>query len=97
MATDRAAATRAKWLETLTAHKRDPDAPGSKDYWSPSLDCASRDELVAIQNAKLAALAPFLYENSAFYRARFDRLAFFRRTSGPWTISPSGRSSTRPR
>src|SRR5580765_8239581 len=74
MATDRAAATRAKWLETLAAHKRDPDAPGSKEYWSPALDCASRDELVAIQNAKLAALAPFLYENSAFYRARFDRL-----------------------
>ena len=74
MATDRATATRAKWLETLTAHKRDPDAPGSKDYWSPSLDCASRDELVAIQNAKLAALTPFLYENSAFYRERFDRL-----------------------
>ena len=74
MATDRAAATRAKWLETLTAHKRDADAPGSKDYWSPSLDCASRDELLAIQNAKLAALTPFLYENSAFYRERFDRL-----------------------
>ena len=74
MATDRAEATRAKWLETLAAHKRDPDAPGSKDYWSPSLDCASRDELVAIQNAKLAALTPFLYENSAFYRERFDRL-----------------------
>ncbi|HUN46006.1 MAG TPA: AMP-binding protein, partial [Stellaceae bacterium] len=42
--------------------------------WSPRLDGASRDELTAIQNAKLAALTPFLYENSDFYRRRFDRL-----------------------
>jgi phenylacetate-CoA ligase len=38
------------------------------------MDTASRDEIVAIQNDKLAALPPFLYENSAFYRRRFDRL-----------------------
>ena len=45
--------TRIKWLATLEKFKRDPDAPGSADYWSPSLDCASRDELTAIQNEKL--------------------------------------------
>ena len=71
---DRAATTRARWLETLARYRRDPDRPGSADHWSPSLDCASRDELRAIQDAKLAALTPFLYENSAFYRRRFDRL-----------------------
>ena len=90
-------ATRTKWLEALAAHKRDADAPGSGDYWSPSLDCASRDELIAIQNAKLAALTPFLYENSAFYRRASIASACFPPTSGPWTTSPSGRSSTRPR
>src|SRR5215467_225141 len=74
MSSDRAEQTRAQWLETLARYKRDPDRPGSSDYWSPSLDCASRDELRAIQNTKLAALTPFLYENSAFYRRRFDRL-----------------------
>src|SRR5262250_4001963 len=74
MTDDRAARTRGHWLETLARYKRDPDRPGSADYWSPSLDCASRDELRAIQDAKLAALTPFLYENSAFYRRRFDRL-----------------------
>jgi phenylacetate-CoA ligase len=74
MSDDRAATTRARWLETLAIYRRDPDWPGSADYWSPSLDCASRDELRAIQDAKLAALTPFLYENSAFYRRRFDRL-----------------------
>lgn len=66
--------TRTAWLDTLARYRRDPDGPGSAEYWSPSLDCASRDELRAIQDAKLAALTPFLYENSAFYRRRFDRL-----------------------
>jgi phenylacetate-CoA ligase len=42
--------------------------------WSPRLDAASRDELIAIQNEKLRAAIPFLYENSPFYRGRFDRL-----------------------
>ena len=74
MSDDRAARTRGRWLDTLARYKRDPDGPGSAEYWSPSLDCASRDELRAIQDAKLAALTPFLYENSAFYRRRFDRL-----------------------
>jgi phenylacetate-CoA ligase len=74
MREDRAARTRAHWLDTLARYKRDPDGPASPEHWSPSLDCAGRDELRAIQDAKLAALAPFLYENSAFYRRRFDRL-----------------------
>jgi phenylacetate-CoA ligase len=74
MSDDRAERTRAAWLETLARYRRDPDRPGSADHWAPSLDCASRDELRAIQDAKLAALTPFLYENSTFYRRRFDRL-----------------------
>jgi phenylacetate-CoA ligase len=74
MSENRAERTRGAWLATLDRYTRDPEGPGSADYWSPSLDCASRDEITAIQNAKLAALTPFLYENSAFYRRRFDRL-----------------------
>ena len=70
----RAAETRRRWLETLARYQRDPARPGAADYWSPTLDCAPRDELIAIQNAKLAASVPFLYENSAFYRRRFARL-----------------------
>ena len=66
-------ATRRKWLETLREYRRDFEAPGSQEYWSPSLDCASRDELRSIQDAKLAVLTPFLYENSDFYRRRFYR------------------------
>ena len=74
MTDDRRAKTRAHWLETMAAHRKDPDGPGSEDYWSPALDTASRDELRAIQNAKIKAVTPFLYENSPFYRRRFDGL-----------------------
>ncbi|HYW90919.1 MAG TPA: AMP-binding protein [Gammaproteobacteria bacterium] len=74
MADNRKDRTRRVWLETMQRYQRDPGGPGSRDYWSPTLDCASRDELVAIQNAKLAALTPYLYENSGFYRRRFDQL-----------------------
>ena len=71
---NRADATRSSWLATLEKFKHDPDRPGDENMWSLRLDGASRDELVAIQNEKLAAVTPFLYENSQFYRNRFDRL-----------------------
>ena len=72
--TDRAEATRNHWLATLETFKHDPDRAVNDEMWSPRLDGASRDELTAIQNQKLAAVTPFLYENSGFYRRRFDRL-----------------------
>jgi phenylacetate-CoA ligase len=58
----------------LTKHHLDRDRSGSTDFWSPQLDTAPRDELRRIQDEKLAALVPFLYHNSGFYRRRFDRL-----------------------
>src|SRR5215831_11253076 len=67
-------ATRARWLGTLSKHRRDFGAPANARHWSPALETCSRDELRSIQDDKLAALTPFLYENSAFYRRRFDRL-----------------------
>ena len=66
--------TRQVWLETLERHRRDVESPASDKYWSEALETCSRAELIAIQNDKLRALTPFLYENSAFYRRRFDRL-----------------------
>ncbi|HEV8028879.1 MAG TPA: hypothetical protein VGP50_15710, partial [Stellaceae bacterium] len=71
----RAEETRRAWLAVIERHRHDRDAAGSERYWSPRLDCASRDEIRAIQDEKVAAVVPFLYENSPFYRRRFDRLA----------------------
>ena len=76
MADTRADMTRDIWLATLDKFRYDRDRPANADMWSPRLDTASRDELISIQNEKLRAAVPFLYENSPFYRRRFDRLGF---------------------
>jgi phenylacetate-CoA ligase len=73
MDTSRADQTRAAWLATLDTFRHDPDRAATADMWSPRLDAASRDELAAIQTQKLRAAVPFLYENSPFYRRRFER------------------------
>src|SRR6185295_16578310 len=66
--------TRAVWLSVLARHRGSLSAPDSSHCRSEEYDFASRDRIIEIQNEKLAALTPFLYENSAFYRRRFDRL-----------------------
>ncbi len=71
---NRREATRRRWLEVLAEHRLDWDRAGAEHYWSPRLDTAPRGELRRIQNTKLAAAVPFLYENSPFYRRRFERL-----------------------
>jgi phenylacetate-CoA ligase len=74
MSNERADKSRELWLATLDKFRRDRDRAATLEMWSPSLDAASRDELAAIQNEKLRAAVPFLYENSPFYRRRFERL-----------------------
>jgi phenylacetate-CoA ligase len=69
----RAESTRELWLATLDKFRHDADRAATPAMWSPRLDAASRDELVAVQNEKLRAAVPFLYENSPFYRRRFER------------------------
>ncbi len=61
-----------RYLASVLRHRRDPDRPGSPTIWSPSLECASRDELEAIQSEKLAAAFAYLFESSSYYRARFE-------------------------
>ncbi len=74
MADSRKEQTRTAWLETIEKHKSDTHAPATDQIWAQKLECASRDELIAIQNDKLKMVTPFLYENSDFYRRRFDKL-----------------------
>ena len=74
MSGSRADATRSAWLAALDKFRFDPERPAGELIWSPRLDSPSRDQLMAIQTEKLRAAVPFLYENSAFYRRRFDRL-----------------------
>src|SRR6516165_1576270 len=74
MSGSRADATRSAWLGALDKFRFDPERPAGELIWSPRLDSPSRDQLMAIQTEKLRAAVPFLYENSAFYRRRFERL-----------------------
>ena len=64
--------SREKWIAVLEKFARTtPAEPASKRYWSPEAECASRERITDIQNEKLAAMVPYLYEHSAFYRAKF--------------------------
>ena len=64
--------SREKWIAVLEKFARTtPTEPASKRYWSPELECAPRERITDIQNEKLAAMVPYLYEHSAFYRAKF--------------------------
>ena len=45
--------------------------PATKRHWAPQFECATRERIRDIQEEKLAAMLPYLYEHSAFYRAKF--------------------------
>lgn len=70
---NRAEATRQRWREVLERYHEDRSTPFSDKYWS-EMDTWSREHIRDIQDEKIAAVAPFLYENSPFYKRRFDRL-----------------------
>jgi len=70
---NRADTTRAHWMGVLENTLDERAEPFSDKYWSEK-DAWSRDQTRAVQDEKIAAVAPFLYENSGFYRRRFDRL-----------------------
>jgi phenylacetate-CoA ligase len=70
---NRAEQTRRTWMEVLDRYHEDRAEPLNERHWSEK-DTWSRERIREVQDDKLAAVAPFLYENSAFYRRRFDRL-----------------------
>ena len=70
---NRAEQTRRQWHAVLEKYLEDRTEPSSADHWSEK-DTWTRDRIRAVQDEKIAAVAPFLYENSGFYRRRFDAL-----------------------
>lgn len=63
--------SRERWIAVLGKFARAIAEPATRRYWSPEFECASRERIADIQNEKLAAMLPYLYEHSAFYRAKF--------------------------
>jgi phenylacetate-CoA ligase len=63
---------RERWLEVVRHWQTNPDSPGSDGYWAPELELASRTKMAEIQSDKIAAAFSYLFEESSFYRRKFE-------------------------
>jgi phenylacetate-CoA ligase len=68
----REAASRERFLAVVQKYKVDPERPATSTLWSPSLEAASHERIVAIQEEKLAAAFDYLFECSPYHRRRFE-------------------------
>jgi phenylacetate-CoA ligase len=67
-------ASRDRWLSAIEAHRRSLTGPDDDRFWCRSLDTASRDELRAIQDAKVGPAVQYAYDSIPFYRRKLDAL-----------------------
>jgi phenylacetate-CoA ligase len=63
--------SRERWIAVLRKFSRATNEPASKKYWAPQFETASRSRIRDIQEEKLEAMLPYLYEHSALYRNKF--------------------------
>ncbi len=64
--------SRERWTAILRQFASGIIEPANDRYWAPQFETASRARIRTIQEEKLAAMLPYLYEHSPFYRAKFD-------------------------
>ena len=64
--------SRERWLSMLVRYMGGTEEPASKKYWAPQFETASRVRIREIQDDKLRAMLPYLFEHSPFYRAKFQ-------------------------
>ena len=58
---------------------------GAGDYWNPKTETLGRDELRALQLAKLRRLCEWAAARSPFYQRSFRDAGSPPSSSGPWT------------
>src|SRR5579871_2261138 len=63
--------SRERWLALLVQYMGGTEEPASKKYWAPQFETASRARILDIQEEKLHAMLPYLYDHSSFYREKF--------------------------
>src|SRR5258708_5918222 len=63
--------SRERWIGVLEKFARTMREPATKRHWAPQFECATRGRIREVQEEKLAAMIPYLYEHSPFYRAKF--------------------------
>ena len=66
--------TREEWRSIIRAETRNLDAPGSDYFWAPELDTAPREQLREIQRRKLVAAVAWMYDRSALFRGKCERI-----------------------
>src|ERR1039457_5504976 len=64
--------SRERWLALLVEYMGGQEEPASKKYWAPQFETATRSHIREIQEEKLRAMLPYLYDHSAFYREKFQ-------------------------
>src|SRR5271163_4359099 len=64
--------SRERWLALLVEYMGGTEEPASKKYWAPQFETASRARIREIQEEKLRAMLPYLYDHSPFYREKFQ-------------------------
>ena len=97
MSHSRADATRSAWIATLNKFRHDPIDPRTIRNVVAALDSASRDELAAIQNEKLARRCRSSTRTARSIAGASTGSVLLPTTSAASTTSPNGRWSTRPR
>lgn len=60
-----------RWLRSVRRWQLQPGAPAGEDCWAPELERAAPGRLEEIQGEKIAAATAY-YEDSPFYRRKFD-------------------------
>jgi phenylacetate-CoA ligase len=63
--------SRERWIAVLEKYLAAMKGPRSKRIWAPEYEACSRSRLEDIQNEKLAAMLPYLYDNSPFFKKKF--------------------------
>jgi phenylacetate-CoA ligase len=63
---------REQWKRSILEHVVHRDAPADGTHWAPELECAARDELEAVQGAKLSSAVAYMYEHCGLFRRKCD-------------------------
>src|SRR4051812_1558041 len=67
---DRKRASLDRYLSIVRRYQLNPDRPAAGGIWCPELECAPREMIRALQDAKVAAAYEYLFACSPFHQKR---------------------------
>jgi phenylacetate-CoA ligase len=86
--------TRSEWSETVNSFIYNKFKPGNDKFWDPKIETMPRKDLQELRDKKFRTVVSYLYDNSPYYKRKFDSLKLkpgdFRTTKdvakGPVTV-----------